>query len=101
MPGLARITQAREYRTSLSGTLNPISALDQCRNHPRCVPEKAREHHWNCIRICYHAKAMDAVAISRVKKTFGSTAAVDDLSLNVPEGSVYGFIGPNGSGKTT
>ena len=44
---------------------------------------------------------MDAVEISRVTKTFGSTAAVDDLSLNVPEGSVYGFIGPNGSGKTT
>jgi ABC-2 type transport system ATP-binding protein len=44
---------------------------------------------------------MDAVQISNVTKTFGPVTAVDDLSLTIPEGSVYGFIGPNGSGKTT
>jgi len=44
---------------------------------------------------------LNAVEIKNVTKTFGSTRAVDDLSLSVPEGSVYGFIGPNGSGKTT
>src|SRR5579862_812981 len=44
---------------------------------------------------------MDAVQISNVTKTFASVTAVDDLSLTVPEASVYGFIGPNGSGKTT
>ena len=44
---------------------------------------------------------MDAVQIANVTKTFGDITAVDDLSLIVPEGSVYGFIGPNGSGKTT
>jgi ABC-2 type transport system ATP-binding protein len=44
---------------------------------------------------------MDAVQISHVTKSFGTVTAVDDLSLTVPEGSVYGFIGPNGSGKTT
>jgi ABC-2 type transport system ATP-binding protein len=44
---------------------------------------------------------MDAVQISNVTKTFGSVHAVDDLSLNVPDGCIYGFIGPNGSGKTT
>lgn len=44
---------------------------------------------------------MDAVQITNVTKTFGSVTAVDDLTLAIPEGSVYGFIGPNGSGKTT
>ena len=44
---------------------------------------------------------MNAVEIEGVTKTFGKTTAVDELSLVVPTGSVYGFIGPNGSGKTT
>ena len=44
---------------------------------------------------------MAAIEISRVTKVFGETRAVDDLTLTVPEGAVYGFIGPNGSGKTT
>ena len=44
---------------------------------------------------------MNVVEIENVTKTFGKITAVDNLSLNVPNGSVYGFIGPNGSGKTT
>jgi ABC-2 type transport system ATP-binding protein len=44
---------------------------------------------------------MDIIELSGVTKTFGSVVAVDDLSLEVPKGSIYGFIGPNGSGKTT
>jgi ABC-2 type transport system ATP-binding protein len=42
-----------------------------------------------------------AVDIEQVTKTFGNHTAVDDLSLTVPTNSIYGFIGPNGSGKTT
>jgi len=42
-----------------------------------------------------------AVALRAVTKTFGAHTAVDNLDLIVPKGSVYGFIGPNGSGKTT
>lgn len=44
---------------------------------------------------------MNAVTLEGVTKSFGSHVAVNDLDLEVPEGSVYGFIGPNGSGKTT
>ena len=44
---------------------------------------------------------MAAVEIDNVTKTFGQHTAVADLSLRVPAGSIYGFIGPNGSGKTT
>ncbi len=44
---------------------------------------------------------MNAVELVRVSKTFKGCRAVDDLTLSVPAGSIYGFIGPNGSGKTT
>jgi ABC-2 type transport system ATP-binding protein len=44
---------------------------------------------------------MSAVTIDHVTKTFREHVAVDDLSLEVPAGCIYGFIGPNGSGKTT
>ena len=42
-----------------------------------------------------------AVELVGVTKRFGDQVAVDGLDLQVPEGSIYGFIGPNGSGKTT
>jgi ABC-2 type transport system ATP-binding protein len=42
-----------------------------------------------------------AVTLDSVSKTFGTHAAVRALTLSVPRGCIYGFIGPNGSGKTT
>ena len=42
-----------------------------------------------------------AIATSGLTKRFGHQVAVDALDLEVPTGSVYGFLGPNGSGKTT
>src|ERR1700746_1981232 len=44
---------------------------------------------------------MNAVEIDEVTKSFGDHIAVDSLSLTVTPGVIYGFIGPNGSGKTT
>ncbi len=44
---------------------------------------------------------MNVIEIEHVSKTFGDHVAVNDLSLAVPKGAIYGFIGPNGSGKTT
>lgn len=44
---------------------------------------------------------MNIVEIENVTKTFGQHVAVNGLTLSVPKGSIYGFIGPNGSGKTT
>ena len=44
---------------------------------------------------------MNAIQLNEVTKSFAKHLAVNNLSLTVPKGSVYGFIGPNGSGKTT
>jgi len=44
---------------------------------------------------------MHAIEIEPMTKTFEHAVAVDDVCLVVPRGSIYGFIGPNGSGKTT
>lgn len=48
-----------------------------------------------------HGPGELSIQTEGLTKTFGSQAAVDGLSLAVPRGSVFGFLGPNGSGKTT
>jgi len=44
---------------------------------------------------------MGAIESIGLTKEYGDTVAVDGLDLSVPEGTVYGLLGPNGSGKTT
>src|SRR3954462_3526600 len=41
------------------------------------------------------------IAVSNLGKRYGGTVAVDDVSLEVFEGEIFGLIGPNGAGKTT
>jgi len=42
-----------------------------------------------------------AVQITHLRKTYGPVTAVDDVSLSVAEGEIFGILGPNGAGKTT
>lgn len=42
-----------------------------------------------------------AIDVSGLTKRFGDKTVVDDFTMQVPRGRIYGFLGPNGSGKTT
>lgn len=44
---------------------------------------------------------MDILQVENVTKAYSGHLALDDVSINVPEGKVYGLLGPNGAGKTT
>jgi ABC-2 type transport system ATP-binding protein len=43
----------------------------------------------------------EVIAVSGLRKSYGKTVALDGLDLSVAQGEVHGFLGPNGSGKTT
>src|SRR3954454_24012541 len=48
-----------------------------------------------------HPMSSTVITVERLTKDFGPVRAVDDLSFTIDDGSVVGFLGPNGSGKTT
>src|SRR5580692_178696 len=53
------------------------------------------------IREPAQAAERPAVEIEHLRKTYGALVAVDDVSLSVAEGEIFGILGPNGAGKTT
>ena len=44
---------------------------------------------------------MNAIEVKHISKRYGATVALDDCSFSVPQGALYGLIGPDGPGKTT
>ena len=44
---------------------------------------------------------MTLLAFENVSKSYGATAALNNISLEIPAGKIVGLLGPNGSGKTT
>ncbi len=42
-----------------------------------------------------------AIQTRGLRREFGELVAVHDVDLDIPRGQIYGFLGPNGSGKTT
>ena len=51
--------------------------------------------------VASRSSAHPVIEISGLRKSYGSTLAVKDVSLEVEEGEIFGILGPNGAGKTT
>ena len=44
---------------------------------------------------------MAIIEVKHVTKHFGPKVALDDVSIDIPEGKIFGLLGPNGAGKST
>jgi ABC-2 type transport system ATP-binding protein len=58
-------------------------------------------HSYQAFPVRTVERMTDAISASGLRKHFGRTRALDGLDLRVRTGEVHGFLGPNGSGKTT
>ena len=54
-----------------------------------------------CGKIKNHSVTESILSLSKIVKTYEKTVAVDDVSFEVPKGSIFGLLGPNGAGKTS
>ena len=53
------------------------------------------------LTITNQGKAEPVIIVDHLKKRYQTTVAIDDISLSINEGEIFGIIGPNGAGKTT
>ncbi len=64
----------------------------------------AVEHHTATVaipRAAKHRRSVPLLEVSHLRKSFGNTVAVSDLSFHVDAGEIFGLVGPNGAGKST
>lgn len=77
----------------------------QIASHFACIPSGYLSFGSHPLGIALMASgletSMPAVRIDRLSHNYGSKQALDNLSLEIPQGSIFGVLGPNGSGKST
>ena len=97
----------REVRMAVSEreSLRPSGALDALPTASRAAAQETGPVPF--LPCEYHRERMHpgdgapAIEIRDLRKVYGDKAAVDGLTLTVPQGCFFGFLGPNGAGKTT
>ena len=78
------------------GIPSQIGELPRVAGHPSNIPFASANH-----RGVDSGMTSPVISVSHLGKRYGSTVAVDDVSLTVQAGEIFGLIGPNGAGKTT
>ncbi len=93
---LAATKTAQEIRAQLSAIGRDFSSWRQTELRPRL-----RRVNRKSPGAVTAGAAAPLLQVTGLRKAFGGLVAVRDISLDVPKGSIFGLIGPNGSGKTT
>src|SRR5581483_5817874 len=98
----ARATTLGWRQSSRGISSTSASARSSVINAPPRRPPRMKEtrHAFPCAGSSLRV-AEAAIEIEGLTKRFDGVPAVDGVSFRVPRGAVYGFLGPNGSGKTT
>ena len=93
----------RDGASSRSASSPRPVALPQA---PRRLTESATQHAFPLVKARTSRRAARAttgiaIDVRGLRKTFGDFVAVDSIDFDVKRGEIFGFLGPNGSGKTT